>query len=81
MATDSAPLDMYETMVRLKPRSEWRAGLSYDDLVAEMDAATRILSSRSSTRSGEAGNFTAHPILPDPPDGRLRPELEIVTKC
>jgi copper/silver efflux system protein len=41
-ATDPAPLDMFETVVNLKPESEWRRGLSYDGLVAELDAATRM---------------------------------------
>jgi Cu(I)/Ag(I) efflux system membrane protein CusA/SilA len=37
-ATDNAPLDMYDTTVMLKPRDRWRAGMSYDRLVQEMDA-------------------------------------------
>jgi copper/silver efflux system protein len=41
-ATDPAPLDMFETVVNLKPLSEWRAGLTYDLLVSELDAATRM---------------------------------------
>jgi copper/silver efflux system protein len=40
-ATDPAPLDMYETVVNLRPRGEWRPGVGYDSLVAEMDRATR----------------------------------------
>jgi Cu(I)/Ag(I) efflux system membrane protein CusA/SilA len=32
---------MVETVVMLKPASEWRAGLTWDDLIAEMDAALR----------------------------------------
>jgi Cu(I)/Ag(I) efflux system membrane protein CusA/SilA len=36
-ATDNAPLDMYDTTIMLKPRSEWRAGMTYDKLIAEMD--------------------------------------------
>lgn len=40
-ATDPAPLSMFETVVRLKPRDEWRPGLSWDSLVAEMDTATQ----------------------------------------
>lgn len=36
-ATDPAPLTMIETVIQLKPREEWRAGLSYDDLIAELD--------------------------------------------
>jgi copper/silver efflux system protein len=41
-ATDPAPLDMFETVVNLKPAREWRQGLTYDSLVAELDAATRM---------------------------------------
>jgi Cu(I)/Ag(I) efflux system membrane protein CusA/SilA len=37
-ATDNAPLDMYDTTVMLKPRSEWRPGMTYEKLVQEMDA-------------------------------------------
>jgi len=37
-ATDSAPLDMYDTTVMLKPRNEWRPGLTYEKLIQEMDA-------------------------------------------
>jgi Cu(I)/Ag(I) efflux system membrane protein CusA/SilA len=37
--TDPAPLSMIETVVVLRPREEWRSGLSFDELVAEMDAA------------------------------------------
>jgi Cu(I)/Ag(I) efflux system membrane protein CusA/SilA len=36
-ATDNAPLDMYDTTVMLKPRDQWRAGMTYDKLIAEMD--------------------------------------------
>jgi copper/silver efflux system protein len=39
--TDPAPLEMFETLVNLRPTSEWRAGVDYDSLVAEMDAAVR----------------------------------------
>jgi Cu(I)/Ag(I) efflux system membrane protein CusA/SilA len=36
-ATDNAPLDMYDTTIMLKPREQWRNGMSYDQLIAEMD--------------------------------------------
>jgi Cu(I)/Ag(I) efflux system membrane protein CusA/SilA len=36
-ATDNAPLDMYDTTIMLKPRSQWRAGMTYEKLIAEMD--------------------------------------------
>jgi len=41
-ATDNAPLDMYDTTVMLKPRSEWPRGMTYQKLVAEMDAKLQI---------------------------------------
>jgi Cu(I)/Ag(I) efflux system membrane protein CusA/SilA len=37
-ATDNAPLDMYDTTVMLKPRELWRPGLTYDDLIQQLDA-------------------------------------------
>ena len=37
-ATDNAPLDMYDTTVMLKPREQWRAGMTYEKLISEMDA-------------------------------------------
>jgi Cu(I)/Ag(I) efflux system membrane protein CusA/SilA len=41
-ATDPAGLDMFETTITLKPESEWREGMTYDKLVAEMDSAVRL---------------------------------------
>ncbi|WP_250462171.1 efflux RND transporter permease subunit [Microbulbifer litoralis] len=40
-ATDPAPLSMVETVVTLKPRDQWREGLTWDDLIAEMDEKLR----------------------------------------
>ena len=37
-ATDPAPIGMVETVVVLRPEAEWRAGLSWDGLIREMDA-------------------------------------------
>jgi len=36
-STDSAPLSMVETIISLKPKDQWREGLSWDDLIEEMD--------------------------------------------
>jgi Cu(I)/Ag(I) efflux system membrane protein CusA/SilA len=36
-ATDNAPLDMYDTTIMLKPRDQWRAGMTYEKLIAAMD--------------------------------------------
>ncbi|HRD35612.1 MAG TPA: CusA/CzcA family heavy metal efflux RND transporter [Rhodocyclaceae bacterium] len=41
-ATDPAPLEMFETVINLKPESEWRPGMSTDKLIAEMDAALKF---------------------------------------
>jgi copper/silver efflux system protein len=41
-ATDPAGLDMAETTISLRPRSEWRPGMTYDRLVAAMDSAVRM---------------------------------------
>ncbi|MCK5526814.1 MAG: efflux RND transporter permease subunit, partial [Candidatus Latescibacteria bacterium] len=41
-ATDPAPVSMIETVVTLKPREQWRSGLSKDDLIMEMDRALKI---------------------------------------
>ncbi len=37
-ATDNAPLDMYDTTIMLRPRSQWRPGMTYEKLIQEMDA-------------------------------------------
>jgi copper/silver efflux system protein len=37
-ATDNAPLDMYDTTVMLKARELWRPGLTYDELIQQMNA-------------------------------------------
>ncbi len=41
-ATDPAPLEMFETVVNLKPESEWRPGMTVDKLIAEMDASLQF---------------------------------------
>jgi Cu(I)/Ag(I) efflux system membrane protein CusA/SilA len=41
-ATDPAGLDMFEVTLALKPEGAWRAGMTTDGLVAQMDAATRM---------------------------------------
>ena len=35
--TDNAPLDMYDTTIMLKPREEWRPGMTYEKLIRELD--------------------------------------------
>jgi len=41
-ATDPAPLEMFETTIRFKPRDEWRPGMTQDRLVEELDALVRV---------------------------------------
>ena len=41
-ATDPAPLEMFETVITLKPRSVWRKGVSVESLKAEMDRALQF---------------------------------------
>lgn len=36
-ATDNAPMDMYDTTLMLKPRDQWRPGMTYTKLIQEMD--------------------------------------------
>jgi Cu(I)/Ag(I) efflux system membrane protein CusA/SilA len=36
-ATDNAPLDMYDTTIMLKPRDQWRPGMTYEMLIHDMD--------------------------------------------
>ena len=40
--TDPAPLSMLETNIMLKPRAEWREGVTWDSLISEMDAAMQF---------------------------------------
>ena len=42
-ATDPAPLSMFETTIQLKPKEEWRPGLTWEKLIHEMDLKTKIL--------------------------------------
>jgi len=41
-ATDPAPLEMFETVINLKPEKQWRPGMTVDKLIAEMDQAVQI---------------------------------------
>ncbi len=41
-ATDPAPLEMFETVVNLKPESEWRAGMTLEKLIDELDQAVKM---------------------------------------
>ena len=41
-ATDPAPTEMFETVINLKPESEWRRGMTVDKLIAEMDRSLQF---------------------------------------
>ena len=41
-ATDPAPLEMFETIINLKPEAQWRPGLTTDRLIAELDRALQF---------------------------------------
>ena len=41
-ATDPAPTEMFETVINLKPESEWRTGMTIDKLIAELDQALQF---------------------------------------
>jgi len=60
-ATDNAPLDMFDTTLMLKPREQWRPGMTYDKLIQEMDAKLQF--------PGISNTWTS------PVEGRLDMEL------
>src|SRR5262249_26776884 len=41
-STDPAPLNMTETVVHLKPSSQWRPGMTREKLIGELDAVTTM---------------------------------------
>ncbi|WP_322050449.1 efflux RND transporter permease subunit [Paraburkholderia bannensis] len=41
-ATDPAPLEMFETTIQFKPRSQWRPGMTPQKLVDELDARVKV---------------------------------------
>ena len=41
-ATDPAPLTMFETTIQLRPESQWRAGVTIADIIAELDALVQV---------------------------------------
>ncbi len=41
-ATDPAPLEMFETTIQFKPRDQWRAGMTPERLVEELDRAVKV---------------------------------------
>ena len=41
-ATDPAPMEMFETVINLKPHDQWRPGVTTDRLIAELDGALQF---------------------------------------
>ncbi|HEV8110817.1 MAG TPA: efflux RND transporter permease subunit [Burkholderiales bacterium] len=41
-ATDPAPLEMFESTIQFKPRDQWRAGMTPEKLVEELDRTVRV---------------------------------------
>ena len=41
-ATDPAPTEMFETVINLKPESQWRRGMTVNKLISEMDKALQF---------------------------------------
>ena len=41
-ATDPAPLEMFETTIRFKPKNQWRPGMTPEKLVEELDARVKV---------------------------------------
>lgn len=41
-ATDNSPISMIETIIMLKPKSEWREGIAKSDIINELDARMQI---------------------------------------
>ena len=41
-ATDPAPLEMFETTIRLKPKSQWRPGMTQDKLIEQLDSTVKV---------------------------------------
>ena len=41
-ATDPAPMEMFETTIQFKPRDQWRAGMTSDKLVEELDRIVKV---------------------------------------
>ena len=41
-ATDPAPLEMFETTIRFKPRDQWRPGMTPDKLIEELDRTVKV---------------------------------------
>ncbi|TBR11111.1 MAG: efflux RND transporter permease subunit, partial [Rugosibacter sp.] len=41
-ATDPAPMEMFETTIQFKPKSEWRPGMTQDKLVDELDRIVKV---------------------------------------
>lgn len=41
-ATDPAPLSMFETIIQLKPESEWRKGMTIDKIISQLNDTVKV---------------------------------------
>ncbi|MEO5694707.1 MAG: CusA/CzcA family heavy metal efflux RND transporter, partial [Usitatibacter sp.] len=41
-ATDPAPIEMFETTIQFKPQAEWRAGMTTEKLIEELDRIVKV---------------------------------------
>src|SRR6185436_20352006 len=41
-ATDNSPISMVETMIILKPKNEWRAGITKEEIIKELNSKLQI---------------------------------------
>ncbi|MDX1589134.1 MAG: CusA/CzcA family heavy metal efflux RND transporter [Oleiphilaceae bacterium] len=41
-ATDPAPLGMFETLIRFRPKDQWREGITREDLIRELDRVVKL---------------------------------------
>src|SRR3546814_18458309 len=52
-ATDPAPLEMFETLIQLKPRDEWRPGMTMAQNIEELDSKLKIPGRSEERRLGK----------------------------
>ncbi len=68
-ATDPAPLEMFETTVKLKPRDQWRPGMTPEGLIEELDKAVKIPACPTSGFRQSATGSTCWPPASRVPSG------------
>ena len=65
-ATDPAPIEMFETVINLKPKEQWRPGITVDSLIQEMDRSLQFPA--SSQRLDHADQGPRHIQTCSPPE-------------